>query len=76
MTTLEAYKALYAAFGGSADDVADITRDADMIKALADYIATGGAAELPAVKAADNGKVLMVVEGSWAAASIPSPTQT
>ena len=28
--------------------------------------------ELPAVSASDNGKVLMVVDGKWAAAAIPS----
>lgn len=70
-TTVEALKNLYAALGGIAADVADITLIPDMINALASYIQQGGAAELPAVTTTDNGKVLTVVSGAWAAADLP-----
>ncbi len=66
-TTVEALKGLYAALGGTAADVADITLIPDMIDAIAEHIGTGGAAELPAVTAADNGKVLTVAKGIWQA---------
>lgn len=66
-TTVEALKGLYAALGGTAADVADITLIPDMIDAIAEHIGTGGAAELPTVTAADNGKVLTVVKGIWQA---------
>ena len=66
-TTVEALKGLYAALGGTAADVADITLIPDMIDAIAEYIGTGGARELPAVTADDNGKVLTVADGAWAA---------
>lgn len=42
------------------------SRFEEVINAL---VGTGGG--VPAVTAADNGKVLMVVDGSWAAATIP-----
>ena len=66
-TTVEALKGLYAALGGTAADVADITLIPDMIDAIAEHIGTGGAAELPTVTAADNGKVLTVAKGIWQA---------
>lgn len=66
-TTVEALKGLYAALGGTAADVAGITLIPDMIDAIAEHIGTGGAAELPTVTAADNGKVLTVADGAWAA---------
>lgn len=65
-TTIDALKKLYVALGGTASDVADIVLIPDMINAIAAHIASGGAAELPAVTAADNGKVLKVAEGKWA----------
>lgn len=64
--TITALQALYVALGGDADDVANITIIPDMINAIAAHISAGGAAELPAVTAADNGKVLKVVDGEWA----------
>lgn len=70
-TTVTALKALYAALGGSADTVANITLIPDMINAIAAYVAAGGAAELPTVSATNNGQVLTVVEGAWAAADLP-----
>lgn len=74
-STVEALKALYVALGGSADDVANITLIPDMINAIATVAATVATAantkELPAVKAADNDKVLTVVSGKWAAANLP-----
>lgn len=65
-TTVDALKALYTALGGTAADVANITLIPDMINAIAAHIQTGGAAELPAVTTADNGKVLKVANGAWA----------
>lgn len=65
-TTVDALKALYVALGGTADDVADIVLIPDMINAIAALITSGATAELPAVTASDNGKVLKVAAGKWA----------
>ena len=70
-TTVDALKALYTALGGSADTVADLVTIPDMVNAIASIIASGGAAELPTVTTSDNGKVLTVVSGEWAAANLP-----
>lgn len=76
--TVEALKELYIALGGNAANVANITLTPDMIKAIAAHISGGGAAELPTVTAADNGKVLTVSGGKWAAvtpiAELPTVT--
>ena len=69
--TVDALKALYVALGGSSADVADITLIPDMINAIATLVQSGGTAELPSVKSTDNGKVLTVVSGKWAAANLP-----
>lgn len=68
-TTVDALIALYAALGGSASDVADLNVIHDVINKIAQHIASGGAAELPAVTAEDDGKVLTVVDGEWTAAT-------
>ena len=34
-------------------------------------VPSGGSGGLPSVTSADNGKVLMVVQGAWAAANLP-----
>ncbi len=65
--TITALQTLYASLGGTAADVAELNTIPEMINAIAAYIAAGGAAELPAVAAKDNGKVLTVVSGKWAA---------
>lgn len=69
--TVDALKALYVALGGSATDVANITLIPDMVNAIAALVQSGGTAELPSVKSTDNGKVLTVVSGKWAAADLP-----
>lgn len=74
--TVDALKALYVALGGTASEVADITLIPDMINAIATVAASATAAELPSVKAADNDKVLTVVNGKWAAAALPAPSNT
>lgn len=70
--TIDALRNLYVALGGDFADVQNITIIPDMINALAAHISSGGAAELPAVSATDNGKVLTVVSGEWAAAALPT----
>lgn len=66
MTNVEALKALYKALGGDESDVAEINTIADMIAEIATVAATATAPELPAVTAAENGKVLKVTNGKWA----------
>ncbi len=74
-TNLEQLKAIYAALGGTPADVADLTDNAAVLAQIALQAATvataASTAELPAVEAADNGKVLTVVNGKWAAAALP-----
>lgn len=66
MTNVEALKTLYKALGGDESDVAEINTIADMIAEIAVVAATATAPELPAVTAAENGKVLKVANGKWA----------
>ena len=80
MKTVEALKALYVAFGGELTDtyediadgaaVSDYSLTPDVICAIAKK-APGAGAGLPEVTAADDGKVLTVVSGEWAAAELP-----
>lgn len=73
--TIEALKALYVAMGGAlADTYEDIASGApvseynytpDMINAIANVATAGGTSELPAVTAADDGKILKVIDGEW-----------
>ena len=67
-TNVIALKALYVALGGDADDVADVSLISDMINAIATLASGIASATLPAVTATDNGKILKVVDGEWAAA--------
>lgn len=67
-TTVYELKQYYVAAGGQAEDVADITTIPDMIAAIT-ALGAGGSSSLPEVTAADNGKVLAVVEGAWDKAS-------
>lgn len=65
-TTVVALRNLYAALGGQAADVANLVIIPDLINAIATLVSSGATAELPAVTASDNGKVLKVVDGEWA----------
>lgn len=75
-TTVKALQTLYVALGGTLTDthdgiadgvaVSDYVTVPDMINAIALQAATATAAELPAVTAAENGKVLKVADGKWA----------
>lgn len=65
---ITALQGLYVALGGDADDVANMTTIPELINAIA-TVATGVAgATLPTVSDADDGKILKVVNGAWAAA--------
>lgn len=70
-TIVEALKNLYVAFGGNIENVETIPNIAEMVNALAEHVSSGGAAELPKVTTADNGKVLTVVSGKWKKANLP-----
>lgn len=65
-TTVVALRNLYVAMGGQAADVANLVIIPDLINAIATLVSSGATAELPAVTASDNGKVLKVVDGEWA----------
>lgn len=70
MTKVTALRALYAALGGDSADAAVLETEAELIYAVAeavDELLAGGT--LPEVSADDNGKLLKVVDGKWAAAS-------
>lgn len=64
-SNVKALKNLYAALGGDADDVTNISRIPDMIEAIATVAEAATAKELPDVTADDNGKVLKVANGKW-----------
>ena len=68
---VDALKALYVALGGDADDVADISLISEMIKAIATVVPASSAL-LPTVTAANDGDILKVVDGEWAAVT-PEP---
>lgn len=63
-----ALKGLYVALGGSADDVASISKIDEMISAIATLVGASGGM-LPAVTASDNGKIAKVASGKWTVAS-------
>ena len=67
MGNVEALKALYVAMGGAAEDVKDLNLNSEVIAALANVAGTIAAGILPEVTAEDDGKVLTVVDGRWAA---------
>ena len=64
---ITALQNLYTALGGTAADVANMNTIPELINAIAAFVVAGGTAELPAVTSSDNGKVLTVVSGKWAA---------
>lgn len=79
-TTVEALKELYVKLGGSLTDtysgiangvqVGNYATIPDLIQACTQKVTSGEeASSLPSVTADDNGKVLTVVDGEWAAAS-------
>lgn len=70
--TVEALRALYVALGGNSADVANIVVTPELITAIATVVTTAIAAELPAVTATNDGQVLTVVNGKWAAANLPA----
>ena len=67
MGNVEALKALYVAMGGDAEDVENLTLNAEIINALASIAQNIVGGLLPEVTAADDGKTLQVVDGKWTA---------
>lgn len=74
MNNVEALKNVYTALGGSSSDVANMDTNAEVINAIATLISGGATNPLPAVTAENNGQVLTVVSGKWAAAALPAAT--
>lgn len=67
MDNVNALKAVYVALGGSEADIAGITSNPDMIKALAALINDNGISTLPDPSEANDGDVLTVADGEWKA---------
>lgn len=65
MGNVDALKALYVAMGGAAEDAENLSLNAEVISALADVAAVVAQNILPEVTAADDGKILKVVDGKW-----------
>lgn len=72
MTNVEALRNLYTALGGSADDAAVMTKNEELINAIATIIPSVLAGILPDASKATAGQVLTVVDGEWKAADLPS----
>lgn len=73
LTNVDALKGLYVALGGELTDVANITTTPEMLAKIS-VVAGAGASELPAVKKADEGKVLTVNgNGKWSAGGATLP---
>lgn len=68
---ITALQGLYVALGGDADDVAELNTIPDMINAIATVV-PASTALLPTVTAANDGDILKVVDGEWAAVT-PEP---
>lgn len=68
---ITALQALYVALGGDADDVAELNTIPEMINAIATVVPASSAL-LPTVTAANDGDILKVVDGEWAAVT-PEP---
>ena len=68
MGNVEALKALYVAMGGAAEDVENLSLNSEVINALCTVARGIAASVLPEVTAADDGKILKVVDGKWALA--------
>ena len=71
MANVNALKALYEALGGDSADVAGMTLICDVINAIATLV-TSGIGLLPDPSDANDGDVLTVVDGAWAAAALPT----
>lgn len=68
MGNVEALKALYVAMGGAAEDVENLSLNSEVINALCTVASGIAGSVLPEVTAADDGKILKVVDGKWALA--------
>lgn len=71
INTVESLRGLYVALGGNISEVANLTTIPELLTEIS-TVAQAAATELPAVKPADNGKVLTVVNSKWAKADLPT----
>lgn len=68
ITKLQKYLAAIAGDGTAPTPITDFEK---LLYNIAEAVGSAGESELPSVKAADNGKVLGVVNGKWAVMSLP-----
>lgn len=66
-TIVKALKAIYVAFGGQASAVAGLKTTSEVLDALKNVVTCGN---LPTAGVEDNGKILKVIEGAWAKATV------
>lgn len=71
MTVKESSTYRWEKIGETDVDLSDYVTATDLAAILANYVTNDSARLLPTVTSSDNGKILMVDSGAWAAQSVP-----
>lgn len=76
MTVKEGSSYRWEKIGETDVDLSDYVTTTDLATTLANYVTTDSEKLLPAVTSSDNGKILLVDSGAWAASAVPVADNT